>query len=82
MIESSHTYDAKSANVHEEAEMAPPQRPGAGKRDVDGYILNLIRKNPKAAMRLLLAIVELENKEESRRLRQARAGRRRGQPRL
>jgi hypothetical protein len=60
----------------EEADLAPRRPPPAGKRgkrDFDGYICNLGRKNPNAMLKLLGVILDLENKELGRRLRREAA---------
>lgn len=53
-----------------------------GDRGFDGYVARLFRKDAKALGRILMAIIDLENKEENRRLRRearrARAQHRRG----
>jgi hypothetical protein len=72
------------AAAHEEADVARQRRAAAARRNrsFKGYIAHLCRKNPVAVFRLLAAILDVENKEENRRLRQearlARAGHRRG----
>jgi hypothetical protein len=68
----------------EEADLARRHSGAAncGDRGFDGYIARLFRKDAKALGRILMAIIDLENKEENRELRReaarARARQRRG----